>query len=95
VIDGKEIRMAGFAPVGKLDFLDTGSSFDRWSRSDARDFVERATKVETFAIAASRDGRPLELANATKLSTAGLSRQIGALREKCGISPEPASAHRP
>ena len=52
VVDGKEIPMTGIAAVSKLDFLDTGSSFDRWGRSDARDFLERVTKVDNFAIAA-------------------------------------------
>jgi hypothetical protein len=91
VVDGKEIPMTGIASVGKLDFLDTGSSFDRWGRSDARDFLERVTKVDNFAIAAGLPGQPLELASATRLSTAGLSGAIGTLREKCGIADQPVS----
>ena len=94
VIDGKEIPMIGIASVSKLDFLDTGSSFDRWGRSDARDFLERVTKVENFAIAAGAPGRPLEIASATRLSTAGLHSAIGTLREKCGIADQPASTQR-
>ena len=99
VVDGKEIPMTGIAAVSKLDFLDTGSSFDRWGRSDVRDFLERVTKVDNFAIAAGLPGRPLELASATRLSTAGLSSAIGTLREKCGIADlpasQPASTQRP
>ena len=94
VVDGKEIPMTGIASVAKLDFLDTGSSFDRWGRSDARDFLERVTKVDNFAIAAGPPGRPLEIASATRLSTAGLSSAIGMLREKCGAD-QPASGQRP
>ncbi|MBX9845050.1 MAG: hypothetical protein K2Z80_24900 [Xanthobacteraceae bacterium] len=94
VVDGREMPMSGIASVAKLDFLDTGSSFDHWSRSDARDFLERVTKVDNFAIAAGLPGRPLELASATRLSTAGLSNAIGALREKCGLAEQPASTLR-
>ena len=83
--------MIGIASVAKLDFLDTGSSFDRWGRSDAHDFLERVAKVDNFAIAAGLPGRPLELASATRLSTAGLSSAIGTLREKCGLAEQPAS----
>jgi hypothetical protein len=49
------------------------------------------TKVDNFAIAAGPPGRPLELASATRLSTAGLSSAIGTLREKCGTADQPAS----
>jgi hypothetical protein len=92
VVDGKEIPMTGIASIAKLDFLDTGSSFDRWGRADARDFLDRVAKVDNFAIAAGTPGQPLELASATKLSTAGLSSAIGTLREKCGIAERPAGA---
>ena len=92
VVDGKEIPMTGIASITKLDFIDTGSSFDRWGRTDARDFMDRVTKVDNFAIAAGSPGRPLEIASAVRLSTAGLSSAIGTLREKCGMAdPQPAT----
>ena len=90
VVDGKEMPMTGLSSAGKLDFVDTGSTFDRWGRIDARDFLEQVAKADNFAIAAGSPGRPLEIATATKLSTAGLSSAIGTLREKCGAADQPA-----
>jgi hypothetical protein len=95
VVDGKEMLMTGLSSIGKLDFVDTGSTFDRWGRIDARDFLEQVAKADNFAIAAGTLGRPLEIATATKLSTAGLSSAIGALREKCSSADQPASVQRP
>jgi hypothetical protein len=95
VVDGKEMPMTGLASAGKLDFVDTGSTFDRWGRVDARDFLEQVAKADNFAIAAGSPGRPLEIATATKLSTAGLSSAIGTLREKCGAADQPAGVQRP
>jgi hypothetical protein len=95
VVDGKEMPMTGLSAIGRLDFVDTGGTFDRWGRIDARDFLEQVVKADNFAIAAGLPGRSLETATLTKLSTAGLSSAIGTLREKCGAADQPASVQRP
>lgn len=94
VVDGKEMPMTAITSATRLDSLDTGSSFEHWGRYDARDFMERVTKVDDFAIAAGSLGQPLEIASTTRLSTAGLSSAIGALREKCGIAEQPVNVHK-
>jgi len=89
MVDGKAMPMIGLSAVGNLDF-DNGSTFDRWGRAEGRDFLEHVAKANSLAIAAGAPGRPLEIATATKLSTAGLSSAIGVLREKCVAADQPA-----
>jgi hypothetical protein len=83
MVDGREIPMSGLSEVSRLDFVDTGSWFDRWGRVAARDLLDQLAAADTLAIATGPAGAPLQAAGATKLSTAGLSHAVGTLRQRC------------
>ncbi len=83
MIDGNETLLTGGLPTVTLDSVDTGGSFGRWGSLNADGFLKQAAKVEYFTIASGVPGQPLQTAGATQLSTAGLSRAIAVLREKC------------
>ena len=84
VVDGKEIPLAGVLSATTLNSLDAGVSFDRWGTLYAEEFLKQVAKAENFAIAVGAVGRPLQTGGATQLSTAGLSRAVATMREKCG-----------
>ena len=89
MVDGKALSMTGSSSVTNLDVIDFGGRFDRWGRLDALELLEAVAKQDKFEIAAGAHGRPLATASATKLSTAGLSSAIDALRQKCGAAGDP------
>lgn len=83
VVDGKETPLIGGLPAVSLANLDNGSTFDGWGTFNADEFLTRAEKAENFTITARNVGLPMQTAGATQLSTAGLSRAMATLREKC------------
>ena len=94
IVGGKEFPLIGVPSATTLDALDTGSSFDRWGTFHADGFLKQAAEGGSLAIAVGTAGRPLQSATATPLSTAGLSRAIATLREKCGGEAAAASVTR-
>jgi hypothetical protein len=83
VLDGKETPLIGGLSSVSLAALDNGSTFDGWATFNADEFLQRAENAENFTIAARHVGLPAQTAGATRLSTAGLSRAMATLREKC------------
>lgn len=87
VVDGKEVLLLRLRPAAfKMDVVDTGSSFDRWDRFETIEFLESVAKQESLEIGAGRSGRRLA-AMSVKLSTAGLSDAVEALRKTCSADP--------
>jgi len=79
-------RQVSFLSAGlKANEFDAGRLLERWDRTESFDFVEAMAKRDSFDIVINAIGSGTkEPPRAIKLSTAGLSQGIAALRRKCG-----------
>lgn len=81
----RQVPFLGPVAVLKADAIDSGRSAEGWGRTESFDFVDAMAKRDFFGIVTNAIGSSAkEPPKAIKLSTAGLSQGIAALRRKCG-----------
>jgi hypothetical protein len=70
--------------ISKLDWIDTGGSFESRATYEPLEFFEAATTQETIDVVESDPASAATSLRITKLSTVGLSRALEPLRKTCG-----------
>jgi hypothetical protein len=81
----RQVVLPGPIAQKRSDDIDTGGSFDHWGSLQSLELLDAVAAQSSFDIVAVEIVETAgAVRRATKLSTAGLSKAIGALRLKCG-----------
>jgi len=78
--------LSRFGSVVKADAVESGASYITWGAVASFEFLEAAAARDKIEITEPGDGDAA--ARVIKLSTAGLSHAVSALRQRCGTKPD-------
>ena len=78
----RSATLSRFGSVVKTDAIESGGSYITWGAVSSFEFLEAAAAHDKVEI--SEPGDATAIARVTKLSTAGLSQAISAVRQRCG-----------
>jgi hypothetical protein len=84
LVDGDKQSFPHEAPIAKIDAIETGGSFETRYTSAALAFFEAAATRDRIEIVESDSMDPTTSPRIVKLSTDGLSKALGRLKEACG-----------
>ena len=84
LVDGGKLSFPHEASISKIDAIETGGSFETRYTSAALAFFEAAATRDRIEIVESDSMDPTTSPRIVKLSTDGLSKALGRLKEACG-----------
>jgi hypothetical protein len=82
----RSATLSRFGSVLKTNALESGGSYIPWTALSSFEFLEAAAARDKIEI--TEPGDADAAARVTKLSTAGLSQAVSALRQRCGTKPD-------
>jgi hypothetical protein len=82
----RSATLARFGSVVKTNAVESGGSYITWGTLSSFEFLESAAARDQIEM--TEPGNADAAAHVTKLSTAGLSEAVSALRQRCGTKPD-------